>query len=106
MRQELGLATEAMADNFGPHSRKGGGRLEAQQGLGRRGGIRFVDVEPAVKEVKSLSNLPPQLSKAPGVVGKRPGPKGGRPGLGRPWEAEGISRAEYFRRRKKAGGVG
>jgi hypothetical protein len=28
--------------------------------------------------------------------------KGGRPGLGKPWEAAGISRAEWFRR-KKAG---
>ena len=102
-----------MADNFRAHRREGGPRLDELQALGHRGGIRFVDAgagdvvrRVGLKEVVSLQQNQDPLSKAPGVGAKRSGPKGGRPGLGRPWAAEGISRAEYFRRKKARKGNG
>lgn len=107
------IETELMVDNFKAHDRKYGPRLEELQGLGRRGGIKFVDDAPAPairrREVRPVQTgiTPPPLSKAPDAGVGRSGPKGGRPGLGEPWVSAGISRAEYFRRRKKeAGGAG
>ena len=99
-----------MGDNFRAHRRELGGRLEELQGLGRRGGLRFVDNGDAgvlarvLKEVVPVQASSSPLSKAPDVSARRSGPKVGRPKASgvRPWEAEGISRAEYFRR-KKAG---
>jgi hypothetical protein len=105
-----------MADNFGPHSPKGGGRLDQIQGLGRPNlGRRFVDAEvrraeafvedvlaPQRLEPAGLRSVAEKVSRAVRLPGEKN--KGGRPGLGAPWLALGISRAEYFRRRKKGGG--
>jgi hypothetical protein len=98
-----------MADRFGPHDRKGGPRLEQIQRLGRgglarqivedRGPLPFTD-RRAAEALGFLEDLhrAPAAEKAEGVN------KGGRPGLGKPWEAEGISRAAWFRRKKGGGG--
>ena len=107
-----------MADDFRAHGRGHGGRLEEIQGLGRRGGLRFVDVgKPAERGAQAY--LPPrdlpmpkhgfqELPPAAGQHSAYPAQataalrKAGRPratGV-RPWEAAGLSRTEYFRRRK------
>jgi hypothetical protein len=96
-----------MADQFGPHSPKGGPRLDEIQGLGRPNlGRRFVEVEDRGAgdgpRVPSAGPGPAvvQVARRGRVGGKGSGPKGGRPGLGAPWLALGISRATYWRRKK------
>ena len=83
-----------------------GRRLEQIRGLGRRGGLRFVEEAEPAKEVAPLPNSPDGLSKAPDEGARRSGPRGGRPRLieGRPWEAAGVSRRTWERRKKGGGG--
>jgi len=118
-----------MVDDFGPHAERHGGRLRQIQSLGRRGGVRFVDAEegaeagsvgatrrlhadPGLLELAEFGREVKRLEAAEELVRGTPGtmklapvvePRGrGRPKFEgvRPWEALGISRAEYFRRRK------
>ena len=110
-----------MADDFGPHAERHGGRLAQIQGLGRRGGVRFVDeaagaarscgekpTQPRELERTDRPVRPPRVgsvvrAEGGGKLTPVVGPRGrGRPKFEgvRPWEALGISRAEYFRRRK------
>ena len=92
---------------FGGHSEKGGPRLGAQVALGLTGFARQIrNVEEGAAVGNAL--VPPMAHRdiewsAPKPAKARSGPKGGRPRFEgvRPWDAEGISRAEYFRRRKK-----
>ena len=106
--------TGLMVDDFGPHAERHGGRLAQIQGLGRRGGIRFVEAaagaarscgekptKPRELERTDRPVRPPRVGSVVRAAGVN---KGGRPGLGKPWEALGISRAEYFRRRKAGRG--
>jgi hypothetical protein len=110
------MRLSAMADQFGPHNRKWGPRLDQIQALGRRGGLasQIVDVEPAAAGAdRGGPTKPPVIARAatrppPGErvseAGANDNRKGGRPGLGKPWEAEGMSRAAWFRRKKGVGG--
>ena len=91
-------------EGFGPHDKRGGDRLGRQQGLGPTAlGRRFVTVSEEGAGEGSVGCAPPAGRPLPAP---RPGKKMGRPRFEgvRPWEAEGISRAAYFRRKKEAGG--
>jgi hypothetical protein len=103
-----------MADQFGPHSRKYGPRLDQIQALGRRGGLAAQIVEAAGAD-RGGPTKPPVIARAatrppPGErvaeAGANDNRKVGRPKFAgvRPWAAEGISRAAWFRRRRGGGG--
>jgi hypothetical protein len=89
-----------MADQFGPHSRKYGPRLDQIQALGRRGGLAAQIVEEAGG--KGPDPRPAAAELLPPANSNR---KVGRPKFEgvRPWEAEGMSRAAWFRRKKGGG---
>jgi hypothetical protein len=101
-----------MADDFGPHAERRGGRLGQIQRLGRPGlGRLYVEesgarASGACAETSEARPIPTSASTTPEApaMGARRGR--GRPKFEgvRPWEAAGISRAEYFRRKKGGGG--
>jgi hypothetical protein len=99
-------------DGFGPSSDRRGPRLRRQVESGLTAmQRRYVDVtpEPSGADGRREGRVsPPRSVPAPAGHEHPPervsGPKGGRPGLGEPWKALGISRAEYFRRRKAGAG--
>ena len=99
-----------MVDDFGPHSERHGGRLRQIQSLGRRGGLRFVDgAEPErlpLAKGNQIRKTGDFVHQGPAQATEAPRRGRGRPKFEgvRPWEAEGISRAEYFRRKKGGGG--
>ena len=96
------MATDGRSKHYGADGRLGRQLENGVTGLQRQ----YVDAErprdggsvlPAVrvkKEVVALQASNSPLSKAPGAGAKRSGPKA--------WEELGLSRTEYFRR-KKAG---
>ncbi len=91
---------------FGGHSEKYGSRLPKQVALGPPGFARQIrNVEEGAAPVPPRAQRDIEWS-APKPAKARSGSKGGRPRFEgvRPWDAEGISRAEYFRRRKKGAG--
>jgi hypothetical protein len=82
--------------------------VEESEGL-RPKAHRDIEWSEPAKEVMSLNpNTINPLSKAPGVGVRRSGPRGGRPKVEgvRPWDAAGVSKATWFRRKKEAGGAG
>jgi hypothetical protein len=99
---------------FGAHDRRHGGRLERQVWLGAVGvARRYAEVDPTDREIERsqarlgalLGLADQQATEAP--VEKPPSQPGvkraiGRPRIegARPWDEAGISRAEWFRRRK------
>jgi hypothetical protein len=100
-------------EGFGAHGERHGGRLRRQIESGLRGLARRYVTEdrPALKvvekEVRPLQKINPELRVAPDDGARRSGPRGrGRPRFEgvRPWEAEGVSRRTWERRRKKGGG--
>jgi len=84
-------------EGFGPHSEKHGSRLGKQIGAGATGlARRFVTVEE--EPVGSVVGLAEVGRRVQAERGKRGPPPGERP-----WEAMGISRRTYFRRKKGGG---
>jgi hypothetical protein len=95
-------------DNRASAPPKPGGKLEAQQRLGRRfmssedrledAPVAKASIRPKVK----IAGVKPASELSPVVTPKsRPGPKPKRGTLkdAKPWEAMGISRSLYFRRK-------
>ena len=87
------MATDGRSKHYTADGRLGQQLENGVPNLARQ----YVDAEPAVrvkKEVMRLQQNQNPLSKAPDAGAKRSGPKA--------WEELGLSRTEYFRR-KKAG---
>ena len=92
-------------DGFGPHSDRHGARLRKQIEVGAPGILRRVrEVEPAREG--SLERVERAKAALRVVeVGARKKKRGPARFEGvRPWEAEGMSRATWFRRKKEVGG--
>ena len=137
LRLKLGFETGMMADQFGPHARKHGPRLDQIQSLKRRelfceraaeGGdadagaaqiALSADVGERERGSASSARLwPLGLGGKPSVSpdlsagqaqARAPGVKKGKVGRPkaegvRPWEAAGMKRATWFRRKKEGGG--
>jgi hypothetical protein len=85
-----------------------GHRLSQIRGLGLTGlGRLYVDEArpfPKARVTRGMAGVDARPRPQPSANSNAEKNKGGRPGLGKPWDGLGISRAEYFRRRKKGGG--
>jgi hypothetical protein len=101
------LGPSGMARRFGDErlevARAALSDVEGRQGVAPVPPEAHCDIEwsePA-KEVTPLPTQQPYLSEAPADAAARSGPKVGRPTKhpGKPWEAEGISRALWYRRK-------
>ena len=96
--------------SFGAHDRKHGGKLAQVQALGPSGLAR--QVQPVAAELRTAAvSKPERMAKAQAALASREAGgfledrRGGRPVKheGRPWEAEGVSRRTWERRRKGGG---
>ena len=74
-------------------------RAVAREAMGRAG-------PGPEREVMPVAEHKPSVEARPAVTdGVAAGRKRGRPSLGKPWEAEGISRSAYFERKTKLKGT-